>query len=126
MDPQTFIRINKVLALTDSAHDGEALAALRVTRNILSDKGMCLSSMLSDVVRASQQATKNVEFVRPSEDIMSALQRNILELQKKISALQARAVEQQTEVHYWRNRAVKAEKALGAAQIDANKVKTYQ
>lgn len=126
MDPQTFIRINKVLALTDSAHDGEALAALRVTRNILSDKGLSLSNMLGEVVRASQQATRSVEFVRPSEDVMSALQRNILELQKKVSVLQARAIEQQTEAHYWRNRAEKAERQLHMLQNASDKVKSYQ
>ena len=126
MDKQTYIRINKVLALTDSAHDGEALAALRVTRNLLSDKGMSLSSMLENVVRHSQQAVQTVEFVRPSEDVMSALQRNILELQKKVRQLEAKVVEQQTEVHYWRNRAEKAEKVLEVTEKPELKAKCYQ
>jgi hypothetical protein len=39
-------KLGKVLALTESTHEGEALSALRTARSMLKENGMELSSML--------------------------------------------------------------------------------
>ena len=103
MDRLAVDRLNKVLALTDSAHDGEALAALRVTRNLLNHNGMNLSHLLQKAVSEDTPAAPQLEFVRVSQDVVVRLQREVISLQKRIAVLQNRLYEQQAEVNYWRN-----------------------
>ncbi len=95
-------RLSKVIALADSAHDGEALAALRATRNMLRHDGVELSSVLQDAMRSRVS-----NFVRPSMDIVTSLQREVVALQRQLAAAQKELREQRLETRHWQ---LKAEK----------------
>lgn len=106
MDHAALEKLTKVLALADSSHEGEAMAALRATRTFLKYRGVNLSELLQE---AMQVRGHNV--VRPSKDIVTSLQREVIQLQQQVAQLQNALREQQNEVRHWQRKAERADSA---------------
>ncbi len=100
MDYVALEKLNKVLALADSSHEGEAMAALRATRTLLKYRGISLSDLLQEAMQMRGTAIQ-----RPSMDVVVSLQREIIQLQQKVSQLQMELREQQSEARHWRQKA---------------------
>jgi outer membrane PBP1 activator LpoA protein len=93
-------KLSKVLALSDSSQDWEALAALRAARTMLKSDGVDLSSVLQDAL-----AQRDISRIGGKGSIVAALQRDILQLQAQLRSAQQQLREQQQETRYWRARA---------------------
>ena len=91
-------KLNKVLALADSAQDGEAMAALQAARKLLHHDGMNLSDVLQSALAQKRlekfNATQN-EFVSVRGGAAAILQREVLQLQAQLR-------EKNLEIQHWR------------------------
>lgn len=47
VDRLSFVRLSKVLALTDSSHEGEAMAALRLARHMMARNGLSFADLVA-------------------------------------------------------------------------------
>lgn len=111
-------QLDKVLALADSDHEGEALGALRMLRRLLERDNLSFS----DIARAARKPGFSI-----TRSFFSASQ---VELEAKIEQLnedlQAH-VEQNdslsTQIDFWRRRAFELEQMLNLTQAEANRWK---
>lgn len=90
-------KLSKVLALADSGHDGEAMAALRTARNLLDGDGVSLSEVLRTALDE-----RSPEFVKVRGGVVATLQKDVLALQTQVRDLQRQLRERQQDVHYWK------------------------
>lgn len=109
-------QLDKVLALADSSHEGEAVGAVRIARQILSRDGLSFS----DLARA---ATKP-RFTLPLS-LFSSQQAHqeaqLAQMQQKIYDLQGEQQSLQTQVDFWRQRAMGLEQQLNLSLSDAQR-----
>lgn len=123
-------RLLKVLALADSSHDGEALAAVRVARQLLAQEGLSFADItkvtppLSAVLPNTQQ--DNTARVRGLETQVADLQMRLLEAQRQLQERNVALVAANTRVHQLENNAGRAqsevEKWRNLARETANKL----
>lgn len=104
-------KLNKVLALADSAHEGEALAALRAARAMLRGSGVELGDVLGKMADQAPSGRAGLSRVAPP-DVVASLQREIIQQQQKNNQLQAMLREQQRETAHWRRLAEEKGKSL--------------
>ncbi len=116
MNITTRERLLKVLALADSTHEGEAIAAVRVARQLLAQTGLSFADLARQALTARPTLDASATRVRMLEVQVTELQRRLQETQKQVqerNALLAAAntklqqMEQQTgrvhgEVEHWR------------------------
>lgn len=105
MDYVALEKLNKVLALADSSHEGEAMAALRATRTLLKYRGISLSGLLQEAMQMRGAAIQRPSLESSGMDVVVSLQREIIQLQQKVSHLQMELREQQSEARHWRQKA---------------------
>lgn len=106
-------KLSKVLALADSGHDGEALAAFRTARNLLDGDGVSLSEVLRTALDE-----RSPEFVKVRGGVVATLQKDVLALQTKVRDLQRQLRERQQDVHYWKKLAEENAAGLKKAASD--------
>ncbi|MBY0428019.1 MAG: DUF2786 domain-containing protein [Alphaproteobacteria bacterium] len=93
-------KLNKVLALADSGHDGEAMAALRAARNMLTNDGVSLSHVLQSAI-----AERRPEVVQVRGGVVTALQKEVIQLQMQLAKAQRDLREQMAESQHWKRQA---------------------
>lgn len=111
------IRLLKVLALADSSHDGEAVAAVRAARQLLAQEGMSFADLANGAVDIVTLAQDNVTQLRGLEIQVTDLQRRLLDALRqlhdrnqaltaatnKLQQLEQNAEKTKGEVEKWRN-----------------------
>ena len=109
MDQRVSDQLNKVLALADSNHDGEALVAVRKARQILSRGGLSFGDLA--MAAAMPRSRINLPFSFFS-DQHSHLEGQISQLRSQLNALQMEIEMQNAQVEFWRRRAHELEQNL--------------
>ncbi len=115
MNKDVSTQLDKVLALADSNHDGEALVAVRKARQMLSRDGLCFS----DLARAAQKPRINLPFGFFSGQHIVALETEILQLRQQMEDLRTAKIMQEAQAETWRQRASELEQKLNQSQSDA-------
>jgi hypothetical protein len=117
MQERTAQQLDKVLALADSSHEGEAVGAVRVARKILSRDGLCFS----DLARAAAPRTR---FSLSSSFFTGQnihLEAQNAQLQQQVYDLQSEQQSLQTQVDFWRRRAADLEQQLNLSLSDSQR-----
>ncbi|MBV8060830.1 MAG: hypothetical protein JO253_04810 [Alphaproteobacteria bacterium] len=118
MSQPPFQQLDKVLALADSSHEGEAVVAIRKARQILSRDGLSFG----DLARAAQQKPHvNMPFGFFSSQQMVNLEMEILQQRQKIDDLHTALQAQTLQADMWRNRAAELEQKLNLRNADAER-----
>lgn len=106
-------KLNKVLALADSGHDGEAMAALRAARTMLNSDGVSLSNILQSAV-----TQRRSDAVQVRGGVVTALQKEIIQLQIALAKVQRDLHEQHHETQHWKKQAEEAARKLKKQGVD--------
>lgn len=107
-------KLSKVLALADSGHDGEAMAALRAARTMLHGDGLNLSHVLQTAITERRN-----EVVQVRGGVVTSLQREVVQLQFQLAKVQRDLREQQTETQHWKKMAEDGNRKLKNLSVDA-------
>ncbi len=119
MNQRSTDQLDKVLALADSSHEGEAVGAVRMARQLLSRDGLSFG----DLARAASNRSR---FARPLSFFSSQqvnLEAQIAPFQQQIADLQADNQSQATQIEFWRRRAFELEQQLNLSQTEAQRWK---
>lgn len=118
MDKQPPSQLDKVLALADSSHDGEALVAVRKARQMLSRDGL----RFSDLARAAVQKPRvNLPFGFFSGQHVVNLEAEILQLRQAMEDLRSEKITFEARADNWRQRVIELEQKLAQSQADATR-----
>jgi hypothetical protein len=118
MSKSLMTQLDKVLALADSSHDGEALVAVRKARQLLSRDGLCFG----DLARAASQKPRiNLPFGLFSNQQMVALETEILRLRQELGDVRNEKDAQEFQADLWRQRAAELEQKLNVSQAEAER-----
>jgi hypothetical protein len=109
-------KLSKVIALSDSGHDGEAMAALRAARSMLRTDGVSLSDVLKGALAEKQHV--QVRGGLANTQIVNSLQREVVQLQIKLAESQRQIREQQAETLHWKKLADDNSRKLKKAATD--------
>jgi hypothetical protein len=116
MNDKVSEQLDKVLAMVDSSHEGEAIVAIRKARQMLNRDGLSFS----DLARA---ATQNKPRVNLPFSVFSAhqvqLETEIATLRQKYFDLQDERQNQETQLDYWKRRAGELEQSLSLSNAQA-------
>jgi chromosome segregation ATPase len=120
------IKLSKILALADSSQEGEALAAVRMARQMLAQEGMSFAdllagkqSMTSRHARAQAQAPQSQAVETASE--IKALQQKVAELQRNLLLSQSQLQERNNALAAVTYRAQHLELQVTRAQQEVEK-----
>jgi hypothetical protein len=116
MNRQLHTQLDKILAMADSGHDGEAVVAVRKARQVLSNNGLSFS----DLARAAQRPRPiNLPFFAASPTVELEIQNN--ELRQRLAEANNDVVHQSAEAELWRRRAAELEQKLAASQLESKR-----
>jgi hypothetical protein len=117
MDERVSEQLDKILALADSTHDGEALVAVRKARQMLSRDGLSFG----DLARAAAiKSSGTYPFLTGGREYMET---QICHLRAQVEDLQSELQTQDFQLDYWRRRAFEVEQTLQQAQVESDKWK---
>jgi hypothetical protein len=119
MSKQVAPRLDKILALADSSHDGEALVAVRMARQMLSRDGLSFG----DLARAAVQKPQRMSFPRslfPNQNTVN-LESEISALKQEIDELRGGKTVQETQAEVWRLRATELEQKLRQSMAETER-----
>lgn len=118
MSQPPFQQLDKVLALADSSHEGEAVVAIRKARQILLRDGLSFG----DLARAAQQKPRtHLPFGFFSNQQMVSLELEVLQQRQKIDDLHIALQAQTVQAEMWRNRVAELEQKLNVRNADAER-----
>jgi hypothetical protein len=106
-------QLEKVLALADSDHDGEALGALRMARKMLEREGLNFS-LLAQAARRGQSLFSQPFF----SGSQVQLEAKIDQLMDEIDAHVAQNSNLTSQIEFWRRRAFELEQMLSMNQAE--------
>lgn len=110
-------QLDKVLALADSSHEGEAVGAVRMARQILSRGGLSFG----DLARAASTRSR---FTLPLSLFSSQtvhLEAQIARLQQQVYDLQNERQNQELQIDFWRKRAAELEQHLNLSNSESQR-----
>ena len=110
-------QLDKILAMADSAHDGEALVAVRMARQMLSRDGL----NFSDLARAAQRPRVNLPFGFLSGQHIVSLETEILQLRQDLEDMRRQKTAHETAAEREKQRAIDLEQKLAHSQTDATR-----
>ncbi|MDD4617465.1 MAG: hypothetical protein PHW76_10260 [Alphaproteobacteria bacterium] len=117
MDDRISEQLDKILALADSNHDGEALVAVRKAREMLLRDGLCFGDLAK---AASIKASGAYPFLTGGRQ---HLESQVQHLRQQVEDLQAQMQTQDFQLDFWRRRAFDIEQSLQHAQSEAERWK---
>jgi len=118
MNQPVISQLDKILALADSSHDGEALVAVRKARQMLSRDGLSFG----DLARAAQQKPRvNLPFGFFSNTHMVHLETENVRLQQEALDARHERDQQEYQADLWRQRAIELEQKLSITQAEAER-----
>lgn len=120
MNERRVEQLDKVLALVDSSHEGEAVGAVRMARQMLERDGLSFG----DLAKAAATGRSRFHFSRPlfSGQVVH-LEAHIAQLQQIINDLQNDNQNQTTQIDFWRRRAFEMEQQLNLSQSESQRWK---
>ncbi|MGE0108772.1 MAG: hypothetical protein AB7S81_03265 [Bdellovibrionales bacterium] len=109
-------QLNKVFALVESDHEGEALGAMRMLRRLLDKEGL----NLSDLARAAQKGSFSLSkaFFSPAQVQLEA---KIEQLQEDLQAHAEQNENLTTQIEFWRRRSYEVEQLLNVQKAEAER-----
>lgn len=113
MNQRNAEQLAKVLALTDSDHDGEALGALRMARRLLEREGLSFTT-LANVARRGQSVFSQPYF--SAQQVQ--LEAKIDQLMDEIDAHVEQNNSLSGQIDFWRRRAFELEQMLSLNQAE--------
>jgi chromosome segregation ATPase len=120
MDRHLTDQLDKVIAMADSSHDGEAVVAVRKARQMLLKGGL----RFSDLAQAAEAQRSSLFTTRPAmPGITKHLEIQLTQLRQRLDNLQNNIQSQDTQLEFWRRRALNMEHALNAKQKEAERWK---
>jgi hypothetical protein len=122
MNERLHEQLDKILALADSSHDGEALVAVRKAREMLIRDGLSFS----DLARAASKqvsAGKSPGLFSFLSGHNDQLESQVQHLRQQLEDLQAQMQTQDLQLDFWRRRATDLEQNSNQAYIEAERWK---
>ncbi|NTU76383.1 MAG: hypothetical protein HGA90_00960 [Alphaproteobacteria bacterium] len=120
MNQRLVNQLDKVLALADSSHDGEALGAVRMARQILSRDGLSFG----DLARAAAHRSRfSLPFPMFTGQQVVHLEAMVAQLEQEINDLKNESACQATQIDFWRRRAFELEQQTNLIQSDVQRWK---
>lgn len=114
---QDFTRqLNKVFALIESDHEGEALGAMRMLRRLLDKEGLSFSDLAQTAIKGSFSFTK--PFFSPA--LVQQEARNE-QLQEDIKAHVEQNENLSAQIEFWRRRTFEVEQLLNVHKAEAER-----
>lgn len=107
MSQAVFTQLEKVLALADSSHEGEALGALRMARRMMQREGLTFLDLASAARKSQFSMTRSLFS---GSDELSELK--IDQLHDEIQAHVAQNESLTSQIEFWRKRAFELEQML--------------
>ncbi len=117
MDDRISEQLDKILALADSTHDGEAVVAVRKARQMLLRDGLSFGDLAK---AAAVKASGTYPFLSGGRQYMET---QIQHLHQQIEDLQSQMQTQDFQLDFWRRRAFDVEQSLQHAQSEADRWK---
>ena len=117
MDHRVSEQLNKVLALADSSHDGEAVVAIRKARQILSRGGLSFGDL---AMAAVSPRSRSLSFSFPSQQ-RDYLEEQMAHMRAEINALQGEVDAMAEQTDFWRRRAAELEQAMNARNLEVQR-----
>ena len=116
-------QLDKILALADSSHDGEAVVAVRMARQMLSRDGLSFG----DLARAASSRQKVSEKTPSVFSFLSGpkehLEAQIYHLRQQVTDMQAQMQTQDLQLDFWKRRAMDLEQSSYQAHNEAERWK---
>ncbi|MGB9151969.1 MAG: hypothetical protein WCD70_02660 [Alphaproteobacteria bacterium] len=113
-------QLDKILALADSSHDGEAVVAVRKARQMLNRDGLSFGDLAR--AAAARHAKSSGLLSRLSKQ-PDHLETQIHHLRQQLEDLRAQMQTQDLQVGFWRRRALDLEQNALRAQGESEKWK---
>ncbi len=122
MNQRRVEQLDKVLALVDSSHEGEAIGAVRMARRMLSRDGLSFGDLARAAANRSRFSLPRTFFSGQNMH----LEAQIAQLQKKINDMVGDNQSLATQIDFWRRRAYEMEQQLNLSQSDAQRWKHWR
>ncbi len=119
MNQRRVEQLDKVLALVDSSHEGEAIGAVRMARRMLSRDGLSFGDLARAAANRSRFSLPRTFFSGQNMH----LEAQIAQLQQKINDMVGDNQSLATQIDFWRRRAYEMEQQLNLSQSDAQRWK---
>jgi hypothetical protein len=122
MNQRIHEQLDKILALADSSHDGEAVVAVRKARQILTRDGLSFG----DLARAASTGVSSAKssglfsFLSGHRDYLES---QVHHLRQQVEDLQAQMQTQDLQLDFWRRRAIELEQNNSTAAAEAERWK---
>jgi len=107
-------QLDKVLALVDSSHEGEALGALRMVRRLLAKDGLSFKDLARAAGGVSGFSLRDAFF----SGAQVQLEAKIEQLQDDLSAHVEQNASLTVQIDFWRKRAFELEQMLNLNQAE--------
>lgn len=120
MDRHLTDQLDKVIAMADSSHDGEAVVAVRKARQMLLKGGL----RFSDLAQAASLQRSPPFTTRPAmPGVHKHLEIQLVQLRQRLDDLQNNIQLQDTQLEFWRRRALEMEHAFNTKKVEAERWK---
>jgi SMC interacting uncharacterized protein involved in chromosome segregation len=117
MDKRMPEQLDKILALADSNHEGEAVVAVRKARQMLSRDGLSFGDLARAVSCHTRIKSPGVlSFLSGGQEYMES---QINHLKQQVDDLKSELQTQDFQLDFWRRRAFDLEQSSKSAQSDA-------
>ncbi len=113
-------QLDKVLALADSDHEGEALGALRMARRLLERTGLSFTDLAQAARRPGAAPLTRSSFFSNAQ---AQLQAQIDQLQDDLDAHVVQNESLTAQIEFWRRRSFELEQMLGLNQAETERWK---
>lgn len=114
-------QLDKILALADSSHDGEAVGAVRMARQMLSRDGLSFGDLARAANHRSRFSFSRSLFAGSAP--AHRLESRVMELQQRLGDMAREYQTQATQLEFWQRRALEAEQQLNLSLTDAQRWK---
>jgi predicted RNase H-like nuclease (RuvC/YqgF family) len=118
MEQSAAEQLEKVLALADSDHAGEALVALRKARQILARENLSFGELVRSANRSRFSLARSLFSGSQVE-----LEAQLAPLQRDIKRLTEESQSQSVQLDFWRRRAFELEQQLNLSQSETQRWK---
>lgn len=115
MDQRVSDQLEKVLALADSSHDGEAIIAVRKARQMLSRDGLSFG----DLARAVKPRFSGAFSLFSGHHVH--LETEVVRLRQQLQDLQAEMQTQTLQLEFWHRRANELQQNLNLSQSEVER-----
>ncbi len=118
MDDHHTEQLDKILALADSNHEGEAVVAVRKAREMLLRDGLSFGDLARIASSRSHSKGGVFAFMSGQREYMET---QLYHLRQQLDDMQAQMQTQDLQLDFWRRRAIDLEQKMQHVQSEAEK-----